>query len=698
MPEYGLRARLLAGTILVAASAVAATAWLSVQRATTSIAEQENAVRQAYPLVYEAVIDYAATHTTWSTVGPVLAGVAQETGVRVVVTPVGGRPIESSPASSADPHGAEPSVAIDPLTVDNALAATRFPDGIDPKVTSPFLLTTQEHADLEVLVEKAAACLRANGLDAGIAEVASGRPYLRVPRARAPAPCRVVLAQGGGYVGFEDSPSITPTATEQAALTQLAVSMKGCVKGGAVELSLTGTGEVANVGSPVDDSQDRACLLNARRLQLRPYVAPAAFMEAMPLGQAGGQVTVGLSAADTWRIAGVATVVAVLAVGVAMLLANRVIRPVRALTEATRRMRAGDGTARAATSVVAVSAVTGTAVYLLRFHPSAAPAAKPAPPQTTTIERTDLAISVTLQGTLGYGTTTPFTGRKSGTVTGLPAVGAVVGQGQTLYSVDAQPVVVFLGATPLYRAINSQATPGPDIAEVNANLRALGYGIAPSGDAYTPGTESALKKWQQSKGLAANGSLAIGDLAVLPAPVRVASLDAQLGAAATADLLGLSSTTKHVTASVDPRQIDTSVLTRGLKVSLSLPDGKQTTGTISTLSSPGAAAQSGSPASGGNAGAGGPSMTVDVADQSALSGMDSGSVGVAVTTGSAKDVLAVPVETLVAVQGGGYAVQVVTGTGETSTLVGVQTGLFANGLVQISGQGITEGLKVVTVS
>ncbi len=350
MPKYGLRTRLLAGTILVAAGAVAATAWLSVQGATTSIAQQENTVRQAYPLVYEAVVDYAATHTTWSTVGPVLADMSQELGVRIVVTPDGGRPIESSPATASDSRGAEPLVAIDPLTVDNELAATRFPDGIDPKVTSPFLLTTQEHSDLEALVEKGAGCLRYNGLDDGIAEVPSGRPYLRVPLASAPESCRDILGQGGGYIGFEDSPSVMPTATEQAALNQLGASMKGCVTAAPMKLALTGAGEVTVVAPPADEAQDRTCLLNARRLQLRPYVAPAAFMEAMPLGNANGQASVGLSAADSWRIAGVATLVALLTVGVAMLLANRVIRPVRALTEATRRMRAGDGTARAATS------------------------------------------------------------------------------------------------------------------------------------------------------------------------------------------------------------------------------------------------------------------------------------------------------------------------------------------------------------
>ena len=100
MPRYGLRPRLLAGTIVVAAGAVAATAWLSVQGTTTSIAQQEDSVRQAYPLVYDGIVDYAATHTGWSTIGPVLADMAQQWAVRIVVTPVGGRPIESSPAAA----------------------------------------------------------------------------------------------------------------------------------------------------------------------------------------------------------------------------------------------------------------------------------------------------------------------------------------------------------------------------------------------------------------------------------------------------------------------------------------------------------------------------------------------------------------------------------------------------------------------
>jgi hypothetical protein len=104
----------------------------------------------------------------------------------------------------------------------------------------------------------------------------------------------------------------------------------------------------------------------------------------------------------------------------------------------------------------------------------------------------------------------------------------------------------------------------------------------------------------------------------------------------------------------------------------------------------------GNPAGGGGSRQDGPTVTISIGDQSTVSGMDSGPVEVTVTTGSHKGVLAVPVEALVVVQGGGYAVQVVTG--DTSTLVGVQTGMFDNGLVEISGHGLTAGQKVVTVS
>jgi multidrug efflux pump subunit AcrA (membrane-fusion protein) len=72
--------------------------------------------------------------------------------------------------------------------------------------------------------------------------------------------------------------------------------------------------------------------------------------------------------------------------------------------------------------------------------------------------------------------------------------------------------------------------------------------------------------------------------------------------------------------------------------------------------------------------------------------LDQAPVNVNITSQRAANVLAVPVNALLALRGGGFGVQVVTGHG--SHLVGVTTGLYGNTMVQVSGPGLTAGMRV----
>ena len=85
-------------------------------------------------------------------------------------------------------------------------------------------------------------------------------------------------------------------------------------------------------------------------------------------------------------------------------------------------------------------------------------------------------------------------------------------------------------------------------------------------------------------------------------------------------------------------------------------------------------------------------VRVGATTPTAVRGARWGVAAVNIVSAQARDVLAVPLSALVALAGGGYAVDVVQGG--TAHLVAVQTGLFAQDLVQVSGPGLTAGQRV----
>jgi len=86
-------------------------------------------------------------------------------------------------------------------------------------------------------------------------------------------------------------------------------------------------------------------------------------------------------------------------------------------------------------------------------------------------------------------------------------------------------------------------------------------------------------------------------------------------------------------------------------------------------------------------------VTVTLADAAAAGTLDQAPVTLNITTATAEDVLAVPVNALLELLEGGYAIQV-EDAGQLR-YVPVTLGLFADGWVEVSGSGLDAGQRVV---
>jgi peptidoglycan hydrolase-like protein with peptidoglycan-binding domain len=337
-----------------------------------------------------------------------------------------------------------------------------------------------------------------------------------------------------------------------------------------------------------------------------------------------------------------------------------------------------------ATLVAAVVLGTGSVVVLTRIASNRANAAplQNDPSKTAPVKKTNLADQQSVNGQLGFGAERGVAGRKGGTITGLPDQGSVIEQGKPVYWSDAKPVPLFYGTMPLYRDLEQGMSNGPDVKVVEENLAALGFkDFGTPDEKFTYYTATALKKWQKANGLEQNGKLGQGDVVVQPGAVRVSSLTGQLGAPAGGDLMKVTGTERAVTVELD--QAKQRLAKQGEKVELSIVGGKSTTGTITGITR-----TAGDPNQGQK-----PKivLTISVDDPKAAEGLESANVTALFTVAKKQNVLAVPIGALLALNEGGYGV--VTEDGKT---IPVTVGIFAKGQVEVQGDGLREGMKVVT--
>jgi peptidoglycan hydrolase-like protein with peptidoglycan-binding domain len=330
---------------------------------------------------------------------------------------------------------------------------------------------------------------------------------------------------------------------------------------------------------------------------------------------------------------------------------------------------------------------------------------------TAAVVRTNLTNTVQVGGSIGYdGSYTVAALRGGGGVyTWLPEPGQIIRQDQRVYSVGNEPVPLLYGALPAYRQFDVGMSDGADVGQLTRDLIALGYGAGlTQSNHYSSATAAAVERWQQALGLQATGEIPLGAAVFEPGPIRVASVTPTVGTSAGGGIV-LTATGTTPIVLVDLDVSEEYLVKPGDAVTVVLPNGTstagghiETVGTVATCPGGGGIGEGGgtgsadqSPCeSSGSGTASAPTVTVTIALDNTPPGatFDQAPVNVNITTQTAGNVLAVPVNALLALQSGGYGVQVVTG--KTSHLVGVTTGLYSDTLVQVSGSGLTAGTRV----
>lgn len=329
---------------------------------------------------------------------------------------------------------------------------------------------------------------------------------------------------------------------------------------------------------------------------------------------------------------------------------------------------------------------------------------------TARVVRATLTNTVQVGGSIGYQGSYAIVARSGAgaTYTWLPRVGDIIKQNERLYSLDSQPVPLLYGGIPAYRTFSLGMSDGADVRQLSRDLIALGYGAGLArSNHYSSATAAAVERWQRALRLPVTGTIPLGQAVFEPGPIRVTSVNPSIGAAGGGGtVLTATSTTPIVTVDLDVSE--EYLVKPGDAVTIVLPDGTSSVG--------GRIATVGSVAScpgGGGVGQGGGSSAGQSPCQSAGSGnvstptvpltitldhtppgarLDQAPVNVDITTQRANHVLAVPVNALLALAGGGFGVEAVNGN--QTRLVGVSTGLYSNTLVQVSGSGIKPGLRV----
>lgn len=337
---------------------------------------------------------------------------------------------------------------------------------------------------------------------------------------------------------------------------------------------------------------------------------------------------------------------------------------------------------------------------------------------TAAVERRTLTVTDDFNGTLGFAGEYHVIGGLSGILTWTVPTGTVVTAGKRLYETNGHDrTSLMYGSRPAWRTMESGVANGADILQLETNLKKLGF--TRRGDKidshWDARTTAAVKRWQRKAGLPVDGRVDLGEVVFLPEAVRITEVAAALGTMVGQAGAVLSGTSSRRVVSLDLDAADRAEFAVGKAVEVKLPDGSTVAGKIASISR---IAASSTDQQGNTTTTIPVSITLD--DPTAAADLDQASVTITVVRSSRENVLTVPVNALLALREGGYAVEVVDGGGSSTAapsasaspgsaagsvspktrtnLVRVVPGLFDHGNVEITATGIQPGDLVVVPS
>ncbi|MED5410661.1 MAG: hypothetical protein VYE36_08495, partial [Chloroflexota bacterium] len=268
--------------------------------------------------------------------------------------------------------------------------------------------------------------------------------------------------------------------------------------------------------------------------------------------------------------------------------------------------------------------------------------------------------------------------------------------------------LLMFGNTPAWRDMKEGIAPGEDVHQLKLNLIALGYGTIKTLGSdwdFNAATTAAITKLQADMNLILSGEILLGEVVFTPGTslVKSSSTLKSVGDKMNVgtELFYLTPIEKVETKiesdgsvkiqreSLQAVEIQVDVSDRGLvnegsKVEIELPDESVVEGTVREVATLAVVPQEGDPFL---------EVLIAVEGTTEYFEWTGATVTINVTKELASGVLASPVNGLLALLSGGYALEIVTATG--TNLIPVETGIYADGWVEVSGPGLQPGTEII---